>query len=96
MWSSYWPVYRTPLLNLYDRTSPIPFRDPKSMQDYRSLRLPNTERVFEETAVLLSHPHMLGSAAYVKELLAAVRKVSDDLPGARAAWEKAEKEKKPA
>jgi hypothetical protein len=65
------------------------------MQDYRTMRLPNTERAAEETAVLLSHPHLLGSSAYVKQLLAAVRKVTDDLPGAQAAWEKAEREKKP-
>ena len=95
MGGTYWPVYRTPLLNLYDSTSPIPFRDPRNMQDYRSLRLPNTERAAEETAVLLSHPHMLGSGAYIKQLLAAVRKVTDDLPGAQRAWEKAERERKP-
>jgi L-glutamine:2-deoxy-scyllo-inosose/3-amino-2,3-dideoxy-scyllo-inosose aminotransferase len=92
--STYWPAYRTPLLNLYDRTSPMPFRDPKTMQDYRQLRLPNTERAAEETALLLSHPHMLGGVAYIKQLLAAVRKVTDDLPAAQAAWEKAQQGKR--
>jgi len=92
--STYWPVYRSPLLNLYDNTSPIPFRDPKIMQDYRTLRLPNTERAAEETALLLSHPHMLGSEAYFKQLLAAVRKVSDNLSAAESAWEKEQKRQK--
>lgn len=91
MGSTYAPVYRSPLLNLYDTTSPIPFRDPKTMQDYRTLRLPNTERAFEHTAVLLSHTHLLGSEGYIRQLLTAIRKVSEDLPAARAAWEKEER-----
>ena len=91
---TYWPVYRAPLLNLYDRTSPIPFRKVKDMQDYRHLRLPNTERAAAETAVLLSHQHMLGSEAYVNQLLAAIRKVSENLPAVRTAWEKHQKARK--
>jgi L-glutamine:2-deoxy-scyllo-inosose/3-amino-2,3-dideoxy-scyllo-inosose aminotransferase len=87
----YWPVYRTPLLNLYDRTSPIPFRDRKKIQDYRHLRLPNTERCVEETALLLFHYHLLGSEAYIRQLLAAARKVTDNLPAARKAWAKHQK-----
>lgn len=87
----YWPVYRTPLLNLYDRTSPIPFRDPRKIQDYRKLKLPNTERCVEETALLLGHAALLGSAAYIDQLLAAVRKVSEQLPAAQAAWKKHQK-----
>ena len=75
----YWPVYASPLLNLYDSTSPIPFRDPKRVQEFRSMKLPNVERAFRETAVTLSHTHMLGSRAYLKQILAAIRKVNDNL-----------------
>lgn len=91
---TYWPVYRAPLLNLYDKTSPIPFRDRKSMQDYRRLRLPNTERAVEDTALLLSHTHLLGSENYIRQLLQAVRKVTENFPAAKAAWEKHQKEQK--
>ncbi|OGV67352.1 MAG: hypothetical protein A2498_06420 [Lentisphaerae bacterium RIFOXYC12_FULL_60_16] len=91
MGGPYWPVYRTPLLNLYDRTSPIPFRDLKKMQDYKHLKLPNTERCVEETCLLLGHAHLLGRAAYINQLLAAVRKVSDNLPAVKRAWEKKSK-----
>jgi len=90
----YWPVYRTPLLNLYDSTSPIPFRDRKKMQDYKHMKLPNTERCVEETALLLGHPHLLGSEAYINQIIAAVRKVSDNLPAAKQAWDKFQKEQK--
>ena len=90
----YWPVYRSPLLNLYDRTSPIPFRDPKKLQDYRNLKLPNTERCVEETALVLPHQHLLGSAAYINQILAAVRKVSDQLPAVQKDWENQQKGRK--
>lgn len=86
----YWPVYRSPLLNLYDRTSPVPFRDPKITPDYRSLRLPNTERCVEETALILMHTHLLGSEAYIRQLLQAIRKVTENLPAVREAWRKAQ------
>lgn len=86
---TYWPVYRAPLMNLYDRTSPVPYRDPKTLQDYASLRLPNTEKAVEETALVLSHTHLLGSEDYITQLLAAVRKVNDNLPAARQAREAA-------
>ncbi len=91
---TYWPVYRAPLLNLYDKTSPVPFRDPRTLQDYRHLRLPNTERAVEETALLLSHPHLLGSEDYINQLLLAVRKVTENLAGARTAWEQCQKDRK--
>jgi L-glutamine:2-deoxy-scyllo-inosose/3-amino-2,3-dideoxy-scyllo-inosose aminotransferase len=91
---TYWPVYRTPLLNLYDRTSPVPFRDQKKIQNYRDLKLPNTERCVAETALLLGHLHLLGSAAYIDQLLTAVRKVSSNLPAAGQAWEKHQKKAK--
>jgi dTDP-4-amino-4,6-dideoxygalactose transaminase len=87
----YWPVYRSPLLNLYDRTSPVPFRDQKKIQDYRHLKLPNTERCVKETAMLLTHSALLGSEAYIDQLLAAIRKVTDQLPVAGKVWAKRQK-----
>ena len=90
MSSTYWPVYSAPLLNLYDRTSPVPFRDQKKMQNYRDLKLPNTEKAVNETAVILSHTHMLGTGEYLGELLAAVRKVNENLPEAKKVRRKPE------
>ncbi len=90
----YWPVYRTPLLNLYDRTSPVPFRDSKRIQNYRDLRLPNTERCVEETALLMNHVSLLGSAAYIDQLLTAVRKVTENLPAVGRAWAKQQQAQK--
>jgi hypothetical protein len=87
MGNPYWPVYRSPLLNLYDRTSPIPFRGPKRIQDYRHLRLPNIERGVEETALILGHVHLLGSQTYIRQLVDAVRKVTDHGPEVQKAWE---------
>ncbi len=84
--STYGPVYRNPLLNLYDSTSPIPFRDPAKVQDYRNLSLPNTEKAVNETAVTLSQPHLLGTAAYLRQLLRAVSKVTDNLETVSKAW----------
>ncbi|MFA5205870.1 MAG: DegT/DnrJ/EryC1/StrS family aminotransferase [Lentisphaeria bacterium] len=81
----YWPVYQSPLLNLYDTTSPIPFRDPARIQDYRTLKLPATERAHAETAVVLPHHHLLGSDAYADQILAAVAKINAHLPQIRAA-----------
>jgi len=85
--STYWPVYAAPLLNLYDRTSPVPFRDAKSMQNYRDLKLPNTERAVNDTAVVVSHTHLLGDRAYIDELLRAIEKVNDGLGSVRR-WHK--------
>ncbi|NQU41760.1 DegT/DnrJ/EryC1/StrS family aminotransferase [bacterium] len=79
----YSPVYRNPLLNLYDRTSPIPYRDSSSIQDYRKLRLPATEAAADETALLLSHSHLLGGDDYIDQLIRGVRKVNDSLSAAR-------------
>ena len=75
----YEPVYRNPLLNLYDRTSPIPYRDPQAVQDYASLRLPVTERVKNETGLVLMHNHLLAERAYLEQLLGAVDKVNRNL-----------------
>lgn len=80
----YDPVHRNKLLNLYDSTSPIPYRDPATVQDYRNLNAPNTERACTETGVVLSHTHMLGSEEYVDQLLLAVKKVSDNMEVARS------------
>jgi hypothetical protein len=92
---TYWPVYDAPLLNLYDRTSPVPYRNAKRLQNYRDLRLRNTEKAVKETAVTLSHTHLLGEEAYTGELLRAVAKVDDSLPRVARWWrEKQAREKK--
>lgn len=76
----YPPVYRSGLLNLYDSTSPIPFRDPNAVQDYANLRLPNVERAVNETALLLFNTSLLGSKEYINQLIAAIQKVNKHLP----------------
>ncbi len=81
---TYWPVYASPLLNLYDATSPVPFRGRKGIQDYRALKLPNVEKAVNETALVMMHQHLLGSRAYMDQLLAAVRKVNDRLGQVKA------------
>lgn len=91
--STYWPVYAAPLLNLYDRTSPVPYRDQKKIQNYRTLKLPNVEKAVNETALLLSHPHLLGEQAYLDELIGGIRKVNDQLAVVRKNWEKEQKKK---
>jgi len=91
---TYAPVYANPLMNLYDKTSPVPYRDQKKIQDYRSLKLPNVEKAVNETAVTLSHTHLLGERAYVDELLAAIRKVNDNLKSVRNAWKEHEAQAK--
>ena len=84
----YSPVYAAPLMNLYDRTSPVPYRPAERVQDYRDLKLPNTERAVNETALLLPHVHLLGDEAYIDQLLTAVAKVNDRLGEVQAAWER--------
>ncbi len=81
---TYAPVYRNPLLNLYDRTSPVPFRDATRLQDYAALRLPETERAVSDTGVLLSHTHLLGCVDYLDQLLGAVAKVNGQLDRIRS------------
>ncbi|OPZ26139.1 MAG: L-glutamine:2-deoxy-scyllo-inosose aminotransferase [Lentisphaerae bacterium ADurb.BinA184] len=88
VWTTYCPVYRAPLLNLYDRTSPVPFRDPARLQDYKGLRLPNVEKAAEQTALVLPHTHLLGSRDYLDQLVAGIAKVNDNLAEARACFEK--------
>lgn len=85
---TYPPVYASPIMNLYDKTSPVPYRDQKKIQDYKYLKLPNVEKAVNETAVILSHAHLLGERAYIDELISAVRKVDDNLKSVRNAWKK--------
>ena len=73
---AYDPVYRNPLLNLYDRTSPVPYRDPGRIQDYAALRLPNAEHACTVSAAFLGHMHLLGSREYIDQLLDGIRKVN--------------------
>ncbi len=87
---AYWPVYRSPLLNLYDRTSPVPFRDPGTIQDYGRLRLPNVEKAVKDRAVMLLHHHLLGNDEYIDQLIAAIRKVNDNLAAVATAWSEKE------
>lgn len=79
----YAPVYRNPLLNLYDNTSPVPFRDPADVQDYAHLNMPVTERVCEETGIVLSHPWLLGDPQFTEQCIEAVRKVHTSLDEAQ-------------
>ncbi len=90
---TYWPVYRAPLLNLYDRTSPVPYRDAARMQNYRRLKLPNTEKAVNDTALVLPHTRLLGSRAYTAELLAAVDKINGNLKRIKTWWRKQEAKK---
>ncbi len=81
---TYPPVYRHPILNLYDATSPVPFRDAATLQNYAQLRLPVTERVVAEEGVVMMHQHLLGSQAYLDQLLTALDKVNNRLPEVKA------------
>ena len=85
---TYWPVYKAPLLNLYDWTSPIPYRDPKAVQNYAELHLPVTERVCSTEGVTLMHMHLLGSRDYLEQLVAAAWKVNDRLDEIKAYFDK--------
>jgi L-glutamine:2-deoxy-scyllo-inosose/3-amino-2,3-dideoxy-scyllo-inosose aminotransferase len=80
---TYEPVYRNGLLNLYDRTSPVPFRDRSTLQNYAELHLPNTERAVTETAVTLGHVQLLGDRAYMDQILAGIGKVNEHLDEVR-------------
>lgn len=82
--TTYPPVYRHRIMNLYDYTSPVPFRNPEKIQNYADLRLPVTERVVAEEGVVLMHRFLLGDAAYMNQLLAAVRKVNENLDQVKA------------
>ncbi len=75
----YAPVYRHPLLMLYHRTSPIPYRDPAKVQNYAQLTLPVVERVVNQTALVMPHPHLLGDETYIDQLLEGIKKVNGNL-----------------
>ncbi len=81
---TYAPVYNHRIMNLYDDTSPVPFRDPATIQHYAELRLPVTERVVNEEGVCLSQVALLGDRPYINQLLAAVSKVNDRLDEIKA------------
>ena len=83
----YPPVYRSKLMNLYDSTSPVVYRDPKTVQDYANLRLPNVERVVGETGLLLSHNSLLGDRGYIGQIISAVGKVNDNLAAIKKHFE---------
>ena len=79
MGRTYEPVYRNKLLNLYDTTSPVPFRDPAALQNFAEMKLPVTERVVNEEGVVMSHVYLLGTPAYIQQLLQGVEKVNNRL-----------------
>jgi L-glutamine:2-deoxy-scyllo-inosose/3-amino-2,3-dideoxy-scyllo-inosose aminotransferase len=85
--ATYEPVYRSSLLNLYDRTSPIPFRNRNMVQNYAELRLPNTERAVTETAVVMSHIHLLGSRELMDQIVDGVEKVNSNLAAVKKYYE---------
>ncbi len=84
---TYAAVYKSPLMNLQDRTSPIPFRDPSRHQDYAALDLPNVSRAVDHTAVTLPHQHLLGSRDYLERLLGAIGRCNDHLAEIREHFE---------
>jgi L-glutamine:2-deoxy-scyllo-inosose/3-amino-2,3-dideoxy-scyllo-inosose aminotransferase len=84
---TYEPVYRNGLLNLYDRTSPIPFRNRNTVQNYAELHLPNTERVATETGVTMSHLQLLGDREYMDQILHGIGKVNEHLDGVKRHFE---------
>lgn len=77
--TTYPPVYRSPLLNLYDNTSPIPFRDQNVVQNYKELKLPVVERVVGEEGVVIGQQHLLGTEEYTESFINAIEKVSKNL-----------------
>lgn len=87
-WGPYAPVYAAPLMNLYDNTSPVPFRDPASMQNYRALALPNVERASRETGMVLHQRFLLGAPGYIDSIIAAVDKVNHNLKTADKAYKR--------
>lgn len=86
MGETYDLVYSNPLLNLYDKTSPIPYRD-NVPQRYNDLHLPACEQVKRETGVILSHTFLLAEPEYIEQLLSAVEKVNGDLAGVKRHFE---------
>jgi len=81
--TTYDPVYSNGLLNLYDKTSPIPFRDPAKVQNYAELRLPNTERAVRETAIVMSHQLLLAETDQLDQVVSGIAKVNANLDSVR-------------
>ncbi len=80
----YEPLHRHPLLGLYHETSPVPYRDAAAVQDYAvqdyaNLHLPNTERICDETGMVLMHRVLLSEPELMDEMVAAVDKVNGKL-----------------
>lgn len=75
----YPPVYRSGLLNLYHQTSPVPYRDPTTVQDYKNLKLPCVEKAVNETAIVMIHFNLLGSNEFNNQMIEAVEKVNSNL-----------------
>lgn len=73
-------VYNAPLLNLYDNTSPVPFRNKKEIQDYKNLKLPVVEKVVNKTGVVMAHQNLLSSKSRLKQIVKAIKKVNNNLP----------------
>ncbi|MCM8769641.1 MAG: DegT/DnrJ/EryC1/StrS family aminotransferase [Candidatus Omnitrophica bacterium] len=90
----YLPVYRHPLLNLYDETSPVPYREKEGIQKYRELLLPVTEQVVEKEGLVLMHQHLLGPKEYLDQLLLAMAKVNDNLTRVKNYFQKIKGEEK--
>ena len=72
-------VYKSGLLNLYHRTSPVPYRDPSVVQDYKNLKLPNVEKVVNETGIVMIHYNLLGSKEFNDQMISAAAKVNENL-----------------
>lgn len=89
---TYGAVHQNALMNLYAATSPVPYRDQKGIQDYQNLKLPGVEKAVNETALTLSHTHLLGTQKYLDMLLGAIGKVNDNLTAARKFIEQQEAE----
>lgn len=93
MGGPYAPVYRHPLLNLYHPTSPVPYRPKEQrIQDYRSLRLPVTERVFEEEGVFMGHTALLGGRQLMDEFILAYEKVLNNQTAIRRYYQEKERQ----
>lgn len=80
---TYEPVYANPLMNLHAPTSPLPYRNREGGQNFREFKLPGVEQAVGETALVLSHNHLLGDKNYLDQWLAGVEKVNGKLSEAK-------------
>lgn len=80
-------VYHSGLLNLYDKTSPVPYRDQQNIQDYKNLKLPVVDRVVNETGLAMIHWYLLGDKDYNDQMLNAVARVNDNLGAVKEHFE---------